>query len=96
MGTAANAVIENRRHLAALSAVLVVAAVAALLVGRGSGDGRVEASPIVAQQALPPDNAAPHAKVVVAPKKVPNSASSRHPPRLRCSFRARAGRSPRR
>jgi peptidoglycan/xylan/chitin deacetylase (PgdA/CDA1 family) len=71
MGTAANAVIENRRHLAALSAVLVVAAVAALLVGRGSGDGRVEASPIVAQQALPPDNAAPHAKVVVAPKKVP-------------------------
>jgi peptidoglycan/xylan/chitin deacetylase (PgdA/CDA1 family) len=67
---------DSRKRIAALAAVLVVAAVAALLVGRGSSNSQVAASTVAVPKSLAADNVAPQAKVAVAPKQVPKRVPS--------------------
>jgi peptidoglycan/xylan/chitin deacetylase (PgdA/CDA1 family) len=64
---------DNRGRIAAFVAVLVVAGVAALLVGRGSSHGELgRAGSIPVPKSLAADDAAgPHARVAVAPKRAP-------------------------
>ena len=64
---------ENRGRIAVFAAVLVMAGLAALLVGRGSSRGELDqASAIPVPKSLAADDAASqHAKVAVAPKRVP-------------------------
>ena len=64
---------ENRGRIAVFAAVLAMAGLAALLVGRGSSRGELDqAGAIPVPRSLAADNASnPHAKVAVAPKRVP-------------------------
>ena len=64
---------ENRGRVAVFAAVLAMAGLAALLVGRGSSRGELDqAGAIPVPRSLAADNASnPHAKVAVAPKRVP-------------------------
>jgi peptidoglycan/xylan/chitin deacetylase (PgdA/CDA1 family) len=67
-------VTENRGRFALLAAVLVVAGIAVLLAGNNSSNDSLgsSGSDVTVPRSLAADDAAnPHARVVVAPKKVP-------------------------
>ncbi|HZP29253.1 MAG TPA: polysaccharide deacetylase family protein [Acidimicrobiia bacterium] len=63
---------DNRRGIAVVAAVLVVAGMFAAFAGRGSSNGGFgTANAVPVPKSLAADNASPHEKLAVAPKRVP-------------------------